>query len=307
MIASFAVLFFVNRGKQPDLVAGKGFVLGAVAASDSNHPQETYMGSDRYRKIGDMLDALQVTVYPEDKVKLFPDPELGMGSIISIHRATPVIVYDGNEQVNYRTWAGTVGGLFQEKSIEVGDKDLVNPSLATNISNSLVVKIIRVTESQITENTKISFKTIYENDPSLDKGKSKVKTAGVNGLRECIYQIRRENGKLVSKDLISDKIIKEVVDAVVIRGTKVLTANVATGVASYYVRTSRMIGACNLVPKGTRLRVTNLANGKSIEVTSSGGGLRGDRVIDLSTGAFEALGVPLSQGLIPRVRVEKVL
>jgi len=37
-----------------------------------------------------------------------------------------------------------------------------------------------------------------------------------------------------------------------------------------------------------------------------GGGLRSDRIIDLSTAAFQALGASLGQGVIGSVRLEKV-
>jgi len=67
-----------------------------------------------------------------------------------------------------------------------------------------------------------------------------------------------------------------------------------------------LIAASNIVPRGTKVRVVNLYNGKSVDVLIVGGGLRSDRIIDLSTGAFLALGASLNQGLIKQVRLEKI-
>lgn len=294
--------------KVADPVVGKtGIVLGAQASADPNHPQENYLGSDRFKTLNDMLGAQDVYFYPEDKVTSFPNPALGLGSVITIKRAAPVKVIDGKSEMSYRTWVQNVEDLFVEKNIELGEKDLVSPGLDSKISVNLVINITRVNETDEKEIIKVSFKTVSKDDPNLLKGKQVVETKGVNGEKERVYHLRRENGKLVSKVLISEKVIKQKVDEVIIRGTKVLTSPVATGVASWYVKTDSMIGACNLVKRGTKLKVTNLSNGKSIEVTSSGGGLRSDRVIDLSTGAFEALGVPTSKGTISSVKVEKIL
>jgi rare lipoprotein A (peptidoglycan hydrolase) len=55
------------------------------------------------------------------------------------------------------------------------------------------------------------------------------------------------------------------------------------------------------------VRVVNLANGKSVEITTSGGGIKtSGRIVDLSTSAFQALGATLGQGTIKNVRLEKV-
>jgi len=69
-----------------------------------------------------------------------------------------------------------------------------------------------------------------------------------------------------------------------------------TGLASYYADRYHM-------PFGTQVKVTNLANGKSVvvRVNDRGNFARG-RIIDLSRAAFSAIGNPRS-GLI-KVRIE---
>ncbi len=305
-VGYLALKGFVFHGEKAS--TGKiGMVLGVQSSGDPVHPEEIYVGSDKYRTINEMLAAQNVILYPEDKVTTFPDPSNGLGSIITIKRAALVKVLDGKVEYSYRTWAKTVGGLLDERNFELGEMDVVSPGVESKISLDLAVNITRVNETDEKEIIKIPFKTITKEDAEMLKGTQKIETKGVNGEKERIYHLRRENGKLVSKVLKSEKVTKEKVDEILIKGTKVLTSPIGTGVASWYIRTDSMIGACNLVKRGTKLKVTNLSNGKSIEVTSSGGGLRSDRIIDLSTRAFEALGVSTSKGTIPSVRVEKIL
>lgn len=67
-----------------------------------------------------------------------------------------------------------------------------------------------------------------------------------------------------------------------------------------------MTTASNIHRMGTRLRVTNLANGKSVvvKVTDTGGFGKYGRVLDLSQGAFQKI-ANLGSGVI-RVRYEVV-
>jgi rare lipoprotein A len=64
-----------------------------------------------------------------------------------------------------------------------------------------------------------------------------------------------------------------------------------TGIASVYGRSGAMTAAHRTLPFGTRVRVTNHPNGRSVMVTINDRGpfVRG-RVIDLSPGAARALG-----------------
>ena len=65
-----------------------------------------------------------------------------------------------------------------------------------------------------------------------------------------------------------------------------------------------MTAAHKTLPMGTRVRVTNLANEKSVEVKINDRGpyIKG-RVIDLSRGAFQQI-APLKQGIIKNVIIE---
>jgi len=64
------------------------------------------------------------------------------------------------------------------------------------------------------------------------------------------------------------------------------------GMASFYGSSSAMTAAHRTLPFGSRVRVTNHRNGRSVTVTINDRGpfVRG-RIIDLSRGAARALGV----------------
>ncbi len=72
------------------------------------------------------------------------------------------------------------------------------------------------------------------------------------------------------------------------------------GHAAYHLHTSRMVTASRHEPRGSVLKVVNPKNGKSVIVTvNDRGPFNGDRILDLSTGAFKALFGSLSRGVGP--------
>lgn len=70
------------------------------------------------------------------------------------------------------------------------------------------------------------------------------------------------------------------------------------GKAAYHLHTSRMVTASRYEPRGSVLKVTNPKNGKSVIVTvNDRGPFNGNRILDLSTGAFKQLFGGLGRGV----------
>lgn len=197
-----------------------GLVLGVQSSGDGNHPEEIYIGDASYNSIFEMLAAQNIALYPEDKVAAFPDPANNLGSIITIKRATVVSVIDGKNESNYRTWVGNVKDLLDEKNYELVDLDVVKPGLGEPIVKNMTIIITRVSEGEEKEKISLPYKTITKNDANMEKGQQKVETKGVTGTKERTYHIRRENGKLVSKVLVSEKVLVEVLNEVIVKGTR---------------------------------------------------------------------------------------
>lgn len=78
------------------------------------------------------------------------------------------------------------------------------------------------------------------------------------------------------------------------------TAHARKGKAAYHLHTSKMVTAARYEPRGSVLKVTNPENGKSVIVTvNDRGPFNGNRILDLSTGAFKQLYGGLKRGVGP--------
>jgi hypothetical protein len=227
-----------------------------------------------------------VMVYPEDKVRSIPPLEFGMGGEVIIERATPVKVFDANVEHLYRTWQVTLAALLQEKQVSLGEMDAIEPALETSLTPNLEARITRVEETELKLIESIAYETVEKEDPGLERGKTRVEQEGALGQKELTYKVRRENGKEVKRTLTTTNVTRQPQKKVVAKGTK--TVILGEGIATWYGAPA-LVAAHNTLPRGKKVLVRNLSNGKTVVVTIVGGGIKGRAIIDLSPDAFAAI------------------
>jgi hypothetical protein len=275
---------------------------------DPNHPIHVYQftpndGNTR----GDILARIPDQIYPEDKVDFLIDPGYGVGTIVHVTRALPVHVKDGKHDLVVRTWETTVGGLLGDIRRPLGDLDKANYLESDLLVSAMTVEVTRVAKAKITIKETVAFDTQEKKDGSLDRGVSKISQEGQNGEREKVFEVIREDGEEVSRTLLKDQVTKKPVSKIVMKGTKVKIGKTVTANASWYDICCTKV-ASTTFKRGTVLRLTNLANGKQIEVTVDDTGAFGpERVVDLHPDYFKALGGTLGQGIMSQVKAEEIL
>lgn len=264
---------------------------------------EVYQGSFKYTTVTQMLAADGVTLDPADRVSSFPDPSLGIGSQIRVYRAPLITINDAGTITVVHSWATTVAALAAEQRLNLADQDQTVPALTATLVSPETITITRVSIATIEEVVPIPFSTSVKDSADLDKGVQQIQQVGKVGSLQQSYTIRRENGVQISKVLSSSTVLTAPAEQVVIRGTKI--TNYGTGGASWYGGVPPLTAANKTLPKGTKVSVVNLANGKSVIVTiDDRGPYVGGRVIDLSPDAFAQI-ASLGTGVI-QVRMDKV-
>ncbi len=253
-------------------------------------------------ELTDVFADIGIEVYPEDRISVLVDPSLGIGTRVRIRRATAVTVNDGGTIKKFRTWKETVQQLLDEQNIKLNELDRVSPTLTASLTSDIKIIIVRVRTEESTEKLPIAFETIYQDDSSLLIGRTQVCQRGKNGEKEVLFKLTYENEQLVSKEPASETILAKPQNKIICKGTK--PYSVQYGVASFV--NSPLRTASRRYPKGTKLRVINLANGKSaITIVGDYGPTRLDRVIDLEFYAFSQIANPYIDGVI-KVRIEEI-
>lgn len=137
---------------------------------------------------------------------------------IKIVNQFKINIDDGGTQTEYITNLESVGEVLESFNIELNDSDIVNKDLDEKIEKDEVIKITRVTEKIIIEKQSIPFETEIIEEKKLLKGETEIYTKGKNGTREISYKITYNDGKVVSKEKVSDKITKKPVKEVIKEG-----------------------------------------------------------------------------------------
>ncbi len=180
----------------------------------------TIYGLSPHLSVNEILADLSINVYAADKISVAsPLNSVVVLPVIYIDRAPTVMLQIDGQIKEIHTRAETVALVLEAEGIKVEGKDRVEPAPETKITQDLSVNVIRVSETENSEIAEIPFTTIYKEDNNLPKGKTKIERYGQVGQKEVFYRRVIENGLLAEKTVLAQKIIKEPVAQIVIKGT----------------------------------------------------------------------------------------
>ncbi len=217
-----------------------------------------------------------------------------------------VLIVDNGFEFKIKAYGDTIDEVLKNAGIILGEKDVIFP-VAKNTTQKIII---------------LRAKTVY-----LDIYGEKKEFLT---LKNKVSEVLSESGIVLSNnDLINYSLDSEVFPGIEIKIEKkpappppsiqkpkvkprpnqdslqiTKTGETQTGTASWYNHIPGNYCASLRFPKGTRLLVTNLANGKSVIVTVNDRGPFNGRIIDLERTAFSQIG-SLSSG-VAHVSVERI-
>lgn len=179
------------------------------------------------------LGAKNITVGPEDKAVPSLNSRVTNGSTITITRAANVKVNVDGKVLSIKSSEGSVSDMLKSQGILLSEYDKVSPSKDSQLKEGLEVSVTRVTTSDVTATAPVAFTTAAKDDSTLPKGTTKVVQGGADGEKTTVTRIFYEDGKEVSRAVVSETVTKEPVQKIVASGTKTAaTASAAATVAS---------------------------------------------------------------------------
>ena len=220
------------------------------------------------------------------------DPKFGAGGIQAVFLAPEYKINDAGRERLIKSFKRGVEGILSEAGIDLAKGDRVDPSLAAEPAAGQEIKITRIVESEVEKQESLPYQTKEIDDPNLERGKTEISDGKV-GKKVTTFKVRRENGVEVSRIQISSEIVAKPQDKIIKRGTKIVVLSSLSGRASW----TKGATAMRNYKKGTLIRVTNRANGKSVETKVGGRGPQEEtgRILDLEKGVFAKI-ADLDQG-----------
>ena len=146
---------------------------------------------------------------------------LGRGGL-TLAVTTPkkvVFVADGKKRT-VTTTGTTVFGMLAELGVVKKVDDIITPAMPTAIDDGMEVVLKRVTIKQVRSTEPVAYPVTKVKDSSLYKDQTKVVTAGKKGSKTVVRQKTWVDGKLTTTKVLSQKVLRKPVAAVVKVGTK---------------------------------------------------------------------------------------
>ena len=146
---------------------------------------------------------------------------LGRGGL-TLAVTTPkkvTFVADGKTRTVTST-SSTVFGLLSELGVTKKLDDVVTPAMPTALDDGMKVVLKRVVTKQERTTEAIGYSTTRQKDSSLYKGQTKVVTPGKKGSKVVVRKKTWVDGKLTTTKVVSQKVTRKPVTAVVKVGTK---------------------------------------------------------------------------------------
>ena len=170
--------------------------------------------------VREVLIANDIPFSADDRVEPGLDTKVNGGETINIYKAREITIVDGNTTTVRKTTYKKVDDILKELNITLGEKDEVTPGLKSEVATVDTIKIARTGKTTETKKEVIKFETKEEKDDSKFVDEKVTKVEGKNGEKEVTYNVVREKGKEVSREVASEKVITEATAKVVVVGTK---------------------------------------------------------------------------------------
>jgi uncharacterized protein YabE (DUF348 family) len=195
------------------------------------------------------------------------------------------------------TNAGTVRELLSAMGIDPRGRDRVRPSPSTVLHPGIEVRYARVEIRRTTARVPIPYRVMTSYTDHLKPGQVRTVQQGRDGVLLETFAVKRVNGRVVSRTLLSRKVLTPAVPERRLVGHRNALVGSEWGQASwYYAPGNGLTAAHPWLPFGTVVTVTNVATGSSVRVVIDDRGPFGGRIIDLSPEAFSRI-APLGQGV----------
>ncbi len=204
-------------------------------------------------QVKDILTEAGIKVSEHDKLTPKLDAKVGSDGIIAIEKAFEVTLQDGVNEKKVWSTSTTVADFLKQQEIQMNEFDRVEQRMEELVIPNDVIQVVRVEKVTDVVEEATNFAVETRKDKDLLKGKEKVVQEGKKGSVERTFEIIKENGKVVSRNLKSEKVVSEPSKKVVAVGTKVVTASVSRGSSSaapsggkeFYVTATAYTAYCN--------------------------------------------------------------
>lgn len=172
-------------------------------------------------KTADFIAEAGIVIGEDEYFDMPEETTNGSAEIYIRKKNVLTLTVDGEEKTLYALNGKKISDVLSEYGITLDSDDKISVPLTTDASDGLSFEIVRVAFSTAEDTASIPFTTEKRSNAKLDKGKSRVIQDGIKGSKKLVYSVKTENGKEVSREIVSEEIIAQPVMKIIEQGTRV--------------------------------------------------------------------------------------
>jgi resuscitation-promoting factor RpfB len=191
--------------------------------------------------LGSALWAAGYSFFAADQLIPPANTPLTPGLSATLNPSHQVIINVQDVYLTTRTAATTAGDALKDASLSVQGLDYSIPPLDAPIPSNGEMRLVRVSEDVLVEQSPLPFDTEYQPDPELEIDNQSILQTGEYGLFAQRLRVRYEDGQEVSRQVESEWVARQPKPRIIGYGTSVVMHTaVVDGVPIQYWRALNM-------------------------------------------------------------------
>jgi uncharacterized protein YabE (DUF348 family) len=169
-----------------------------------------------------------IVLFAADRVQPPPATPLTAGLTVTLQRSRPVTIRTASAEIQLRSAAATVGEVLAEAHLSPQGLDTTQPPVGSPVPADGLIRLVRVQESVLIEQTPLPFETEYQPVDSLELDNQTVVQAGVYGITARRVRVRIEDGVEVGRQVEGEWVALQPQPYIIGYGTKIVLHTLST-------------------------------------------------------------------------------
>lgn len=185
-----------------------------VSINGKNTKIVTYRSNEK-----EALENNNILVGPKDKVQPSLDTNVKDGDKIAIKRAVNINVAVDGKVLKIKSAEKNIENMLKAEHITLSKIDKIKPAKNSMLKKGLEISITRVNSQIVKNNEEVGFATEVMTDNTMGNDEKQIIQQGQAGQKEVSTKIVYEDGVQVSKNILSENMIKQPVKQIEKVGT----------------------------------------------------------------------------------------
>ena len=174
------------------------------------------------RTVAEALAEAQVRPRRGDAVSPKAGARISEGLTIIVRGALPVTMAVDGKTVQLRSGGMTVVDLLHEQGIVLSGRDKIFPDRGTALVPGMRVRVLRIREKTIVEQSAIPYAVRTTADSRTPRGIVRVASPGRLGIKELVWKVTYADGAAVHRERVGWRVVREPQPRIVSVGSQLL-------------------------------------------------------------------------------------